>query len=93
MANNTFLDKWGKETAKARYGGEGVRQNESVPGRTTKALVGLIDQPKLDETGRIMQTPQAINDRHDAGYDNETTGWVNGHGEPYPHFDHTKKRK
>ena len=52
-----------------------------------KAIIGLIDQPKLDETGRIMQAPQAINDEHGPGYDADSTGWVRGHGEPYPHFD------
>ena len=52
-----------------------------------KAIIGLIDQPKLDEMGRIMQAPQAVNDEHGPGYDNDAQGWVRGRGKPYPHFD------
>lgn len=43
--------------------------------------VGLIDQPVLDETGRIMQAPQAVNDEHLPTYDNDVgANWLRGMG-------------
>lgn len=54
-----------------------------------KAIIGLIDQPELNEIGREMQAPQAVNDKHGPKYDNDTQGWVRGVGQN-PCFD-TKK--
>lgn len=58
-----------------------------------KAIVGLIDQPQLNETGREMQAPQSINDKHGKKYDNDTSGWVRGmpNAMAKPNFDHGKK--
>lgn len=60
-----------------------------------KAIIGLIDQPQLDEMGRVMQAPQAVNDKHLPGYDNDVApNWLRGMGkgqaEGKPGFD--KKR-
>lgn len=60
-----------------------------------KAIIGLIDQPQLDETSRQMQAPQAVNDKHGPGYDNDVApNWLRGMGpgqaEGKPSFD--KKR-
>lgn len=58
-----------------------------------KAIVGLIDQPKLNEIGREMQAPQAINDHHDAGYDNDVPmDWRRKDACAKPGFDYTSKR-
>lgn len=45
------------------------------------AIIGLINQPTLDETGREMQAPQAVNDHHLPGYDNDVpANWLRGMG-------------
>ncbi len=45
------------------------------------AIIGLIDQPKLDETGPVMQEPQAVNDEHGPGYANDVgANWLRGMG-------------
>ena len=59
------------------------------------AIIGLINQPQLDEMGRIMQAPQAVNDQHLPSYDNDVApNWLRGMGknqaEGKPNFD--KKR-
>ena len=85
MVKNT--SEWGKETAKERYKST-VKDDSTGRGGGKGAIVGLINQPKLDEMGREMQAPQAINDHHGANYDNDATGWVRGMAkDPYPHFD------
>ena len=46
-----------------------------------KAIIGLIDQPMLDEMGRPMQAPQSVNDRHSPNYDNDVaSNWLRGMG-------------
>ncbi len=57
--------------------------------------VGLIDQPELDEMGRIMQAPQSVNDKHGPKYDNDVaSNWLRGMGkgeaEGKPSFDKHK---
>lgn len=52
-----------------------------------KSVGGLVGEPTLSETSRIMQAPQSPNDRHGEKYDNDAQGWVRGVGTPYPHFD------
>lgn len=57
--------------------------------------VGLIDQPELDEMGRIMQAPQSVNDKHSPNYDNDVApNWLRGMGkgqaEGKPNFDKHK---
>lgn len=57
--------------------------------------VGLIDQPILDETGRVMQSPQSVNDHHGPSYDNDTpVNWLRGMGKGEacgkPSFDYQK---
>ena len=43
--------------------------------------VGLIDQPKLDEMGRVMSAPQSVNDQHSPNYDNDVASdWRRGMG-------------
>ena len=43
--------------------------------------IGLIDQPELDETGRVMQAPQSVNDSHGPKYDNDVgANWLRGMG-------------
>jgi hypothetical protein len=52
--------------------------------------IGLIDQPQLDETGRVMQAPQSVNDRHGDNYDNDVSisSWLrNGNATTKPGFD------
>ena len=45
------------------------------------AIIGLINQPKLDETGRVMQAPQGVNDEHLPSYDNDVaSNWLRGMG-------------
>lgn len=61
MAQNT--EKWGKATAKARYG--------STP---------TFKQPPADSN-----KPQFKEDAQGPGYDNDTSGWVDGKGKD-PHF-------
>ena len=61
-----------------------------------KAIVGLIDQPQMNETGRAMQAPQSLNDKHGPKYDNDVAStWVRGMGPDgacgKPGFDHGKK--
>ena len=61
-----------------------------------KAIIGLIDQPKLNEIGREMQSPQAINDQHGPKYDNDVASdWRRGMGVKQacgkPGFDYGKK--
>lgn len=90
MAKIQNAENWGRSAAKERYESkvESDVQGRSESG-SKKAIVGLIDQPKLDEMGRVMQAPQAVNDEHGANYDNGTSGWVRGMAkDPYPHFDH-----
>lgn len=58
--------------------------------------VGLIDQPMLDETGRIMQAPQSVNDGHGPKYDNQVApNWLRGMGNGEacgkPSFDYQSK--
>lgn len=37
---------------------------------------------------RDQQKPQFPEDQHGPGYDNDTSGWVDGKTDnPYPHFD------
>ncbi len=60
--------------------------------------VGLIDQPQLDEAGRVMEAPQAINDHHGPGYDNDVgANWLRGMGKgeacAKPGFDYTKLKR
>ena len=43
----------------------------------------LDNNPKAND----LQAPQDIQDQHLPGYDNDSHGWVRGHGTPYPHFD------
>lgn len=62
------------------------------------AIIGLINQPKLDETGRVMQAPQAVNDEHGPSYDNDVgEGWIRGSGPKgacaKPGFDYNRKGK
>ncbi len=46
-----------------------------------KAIIGLIDQPELDEMGRVMQSPQAVNDEHLPNYDQDVaSNWLRGMG-------------
>ncbi len=57
------------------------------------AIIGLINQPKLDETGRVMQAPQAVNDEHLPNYDNDVgANWLRGMGKGQacgkPNFDY-----
>jgi hypothetical protein len=93
MAKAKNASEWGKATAKERY--ESVVQDDSASrGGGKGAIVGLINQPKLDEMSREMQAPQAINDHHGHAYDNDTTGWVRGMAkEPYPKFDKRREGK
>ncbi len=37
-----------------------------------------------------QQPPQDPEDKHEVGYDNDASGWVRGHGSPYPYFDKHK---
>ena len=85
--------EWGRETAKARHAGSAPSGGGSASGEAKKAIIGLINQPTLDETGREMQAPQAVNDHHGAGYDNDASGWVRGVGKPHPHFDSKREGK
>lgn len=52
-----------------------------------KGLVGDAAAKEVPQLDRIMQAPQAPEDRHDVNYDNDASGWVRGQGKPYPHFD------
>lgn len=88
MAKNT--SERGKQTANDRYASTIKADAPSKSGYGKEALIGLINQPKLDEMSRVMQAPQAVNDHHDANYDNDASGWVRGVGKPYPHFDSHK---
>ena len=95
MAKTMNVEKWGRKTASERY--ESALQDDG-PKRSaggTKVNVGLIDQPQLDEMGREMQAPQAVNDHHGHAYDNDSKGWVRGMGPkaPYPHFDKNRRGK
>lgn len=62
------------------------------------AIIGLINQPELDETGRVMQAPQAINDQHFGKYDNDVgANWLRGMGKgeacgkpDFDYYPHTK---
>jgi hypothetical protein len=86
MVQNT--SEWGKQTAKERYGDAiGKADAPSKPAYGKEVNIGLINQPKLDEAARVMQSPQAVNDHHDANYDNDADGWVRGKGKPHPNFD------
>ena len=64
---------WGRATAKERHGG----------GSGPKSVGPLDDHASANN----LQAPQDTQDKHDTGYDNDTSGWVNGKGEPYPNFD------
>ena len=44
--------------------------------------------PEHKETN--VQGNQDPVDKHDPGYDNDTSGWVHGKGKPYPNFDSGK---
>lgn len=60
-----------------------------------KAIVGLIDQPVLDECGKEMQAPQSVNDRHGSKYNNDVSidSWLrNGNATTKPSFDGKKGR-
>lgn len=50
---------------------------------------GLTKLPETPALSRTEQAPQAPEDRHSPGYDNDASGWVRGEGKqsPYPHFD------
>lgn len=55
-----------------------------------KAIIGLIDQPELNEIGREMQAPQAVNDKHGAKYDNDVSisSWLrSGDATSKPGYD------
>lgn len=55
-----------------------------------EAIIGLIDQPQVDETGRQMQAPQSKNDKQDTKYDNDVSisSWLrNGDATTKPGFD------
>ena len=56
-----------------------------------KETEGLIQQPAppCDGDMRSLQAPQAPEDRHCPGYDNDTSGWVRGVGQK-PGFDKHK---
>ncbi len=59
------------------------------------AIIGLINQPELDECGPIMQAPQAVNDQHLPNYANDVgSNWLRGMGkgeaEGKPSFDKHK---
>ena len=93
MAKAKNNDEWGRATARGRYKNE-MQDDSSGKGGGKGAIIGLINQPKLDEMSRVMQAPQAVNDHHGHAYDNDTTGWVRGMAkEPYPHFDKNRRGK
>jgi hypothetical protein len=62
---------------------------ETAKERYGKGQGSLSDHPKANN----LQSPQDPQDQHEDTYNNDSEGWVNGHGSPYPHFDHTKKGK
>ena len=41
---------------------------------------GLINQQVVPQLDRRYQAPQGREDRHEANYDNDATGWVRGEG-------------
>lgn len=57
-----------------------------------KAAERYHEAPQINDYSKEnnLQPPQDPQDKHAAGYDNQTSGWVrNG---TYPHFDSTAKR-
>ena len=88
MAKPMNTEKWGKKTASERYTQHLQDDGPTRAPGGKQVNIGLIDQPKLDETGPEMQKPQAVNDWHGHAYDNDAKGWVRGMAkDPYPHFD------
>ena len=88
MAKTMNTEKWGKKTASERYTQHLQDDGPAKAAGGKQVNIGLINQPMLDEMGRVMQAPQSVNDMHGHAYDNDATGWVRGMAkEPYPHFD------
>ena len=51
------------------------------------AECGLIGQKTFNQLSDEYQKPQGREDRQEVNYDNDSSGWVRGHGDPYPNFD------
>ena len=97
MKNPVNVEKWGREAAKERYSAAPKSDDAVSRHGRGKAIIGLIDQPKLDETGRVMQAPQSVNDEHGPDYDNDTPhNWIRGmpneSAEGKPGFDKKKPK-
>jgi len=77
---------WGREAAQKRYTGASIQERER--GRAGEAAYKSKDGPlETCEECNSLQQPQDVQDMQDVGYDNDASGWVEGHGEPYPYFD------